>query len=178
MLRHISINHEIHLSPPGQGDLYAFVQHLNEREIHDRTLTIPYPYTLKDAEWFLRICEMKRHEYQREMQWSVRNNHGQLIGGIGFHGNYPNQKHREEVGYWLSKPLWNKGIMSKVLARFCEHGFKECGYSRIEAPIFINNLPSQRVVEKCGFVREGVLKKAYFKDGNFIDGLMYSLTNA
>lgn len=118
--RHISIDHEIHLSPPVAADMHAFVQHLNDRDIYNNTLTIPNPYTLKDAEWFLRVCEMKRHEYKREMQWAIRDNRGQLIGGIGFHGIYPMQKHREEVSYWLARPFWNKGIMTKVLKSFCQ----------------------------------------------------------
>ena len=46
---------------------------------------------------------------------------------------------------------------------------------RLEAPVFAWNAPSMRVLEKCGFVREGVLRSSAIKDGHIIDRVMYAL---
>jgi ribosomal-protein-alanine N-acetyltransferase len=174
VLPKISIDDSIYLSPPVRADIPSFVQYLNDRDIYERTLTIPSPYTMRDGEFFLNLCDEKNKEYRRVMNWTIRNARGELMGGIGWHGKYPLFKHREEVGYWMAKPLWNKGIMTKVLKKFCEYGFTQCGYSRIEAPIFDFNTPSQKVARKCGFELEGRLKMAYCKDGKFFDGMVYA----
>jgi RimJ/RimL family protein N-acetyltransferase len=174
VLPKIGIDDSFYLSPPSRADIPSFVQYLNEREIYERTLTIPTPYTLRDGEFFLGLCDQKSRGVGRPMNWAIRTARGELIGGIGWHGRYPFFPHREEVGYWIAKPLWNKGIMTRVLGRFCEYGFTQCGYSRIEAPIFEFNTASQRVAEKCGFVMEGRLRKAYCKDGDYFDGMLYA----
>ena len=172
----LSINKEYFLSPPEERDVPFYLEFLNDKEISERTLTIPFPYTERDARLYLEFCVNKKKEFGREMSWIIRNGKGELCGGISWHGKYPNQPHREEVGYWLARPYWNRGVMSNALERFCEYGFSECGYHRIEAPIFDFNHASQRVAEKCGFTKEGVMHKAYFKEGKFIDGVMYVLT--
>jgi RimJ/RimL family protein N-acetyltransferase len=83
--------------------------------------------------------------------------------------------HRAEVGYWVAREEWGRGIASRALSRFCRHGQGELGYYRIEAPIYAFNRASQRVAEKCGFVCEGTLRKAYLKNGVFVDAKLYAL---
>jgi RimJ/RimL family protein N-acetyltransferase len=50
----------------------------------------------------------------------------------------------------------------------------ELGFLRLEAPVFAWNPASMRVLEKCGFVREGMMRKSVFKDGELIDSLLYA----
>lgn len=50
----------------------------------------------------------------------------------------------------------------------------ELGFMRLEAPVFGWNPASMRVLEKCGFVREGVMHKSVFKDGEMIDSVLYA----
>ena len=45
---------------------------------------------------------------------------------------------------------------------------------RLETPVFAWNPASMRVLEKCGFVREGVMRKSVFKDGELIDSVLYA----
>ena len=46
--------------------------------------------------------------------------------------------------------------------------------ARLEAPVFEWNAASMRVLEKCGFTKEGVLRRSVFKDGEIIDSVMYA----
>jgi RimJ/RimL family protein N-acetyltransferase len=48
------------------------------------------------------------------------------------------------------------------------------GGLRLEAHVFEWNPASMRVLEKCGFVREGVLRRSIFKDGQVIDQILYA----
>lgn len=65
------------------------------------------------------------------------------------------------VGYCLSRALWGKGVMTEALSRVVEYLFGEVGFYRIEAKHAAENAASGRVMEKCGFQKEGVLRAAY-----------------
>ena len=81
-----------------------------------------------------------------------------LIGGCGFDSFQVGKSHRAEVGYWLAKPLWGRGIMTAVVRRVCRHAFEEFGLVKITAHVFSHNPASARVLEKCGFREEGFLR--------------------
>jgi ribosomal-protein-alanine N-acetyltransferase len=65
--------------------------------------------------------------------------------------------------------------MTAVVRRISEFAFAEFGLEKIEAHVFAENLASARVLEKCGFVEEGYLRKHYLKDGGFIDAKLLAL---
>jgi 8-oxo-dGTP diphosphatase len=171
----LDVDSELFLSPIGDEDLDALVRLLNVKEIYDSTLQIPHPYTIDDARAYLTRVREIRAASGKETQFAIRRGHGMLVGGIGFHGQHPLTPHRAEVGYWVAREEWGRGIASRALSRFCRHGQGELGYYRIEAPIYAFNRASQRVAEKCGFVCEGTLRKAYLKNGVFVDAKLYAL---
>ena len=98
-----------------------------------------------------------------------------MIGGIGFDDIEIGKSHRAEVGYWLAKPYWNRGIMTAVVRRICQHAFESWGLVKIAAHVFYFNTASARVLEKCGFQQEGFLRKHHLKDGQLIDAFVYGL---
>jgi [ribosomal protein S5]-alanine N-acetyltransferase len=55
-----------------------------------------------------------------------------------------------------------------------EFALSQLDLVRLEAPVFEWNPASMRVLEKCGFVREGVLRKSVVKDGKIIDAVIYA----
>ena len=97
------------------------------------------------------------------------------FGGCGFDDFQVGKSHRAEIGYWLAKPYWNRGIMTAVVKKVCQYGFKEFGLVKITAHVFATNPASGRVLEKCGFEQEGFLKKHYLKDGRYLDAGLYGL---
>lgn len=99
---------------------------------------------------------------------------GKIIGSCGFL-NRVTKHHRAEVGFELSKDYWGKGIASEALEAVIKFGYHHYQLERIEALIEPANLPSQKLVEKQGFIREGLLRHYEYTCGKFDDLYMYSI---
>lgn len=171
----IIINDQIELSDFRASDAAALIEHLNDRDIYDRTLRIPSPYTQASVDEWLALVAKITAEQGRPVQWAIRDADQSLIGGCGFDGFQVGKSHRAEIGYWLARPFWNKGIMTAVVARLCRHAFDELGLVKITAHVFSHNPASARVLEKCGFQEEGFLRKHVQKDGKYIDVRLFGL---
>ncbi|HKB86288.1 MAG TPA: GNAT family protein [Ignavibacteriaceae bacterium] len=171
----IIVDDEIYLDLPDKKDKQNLISYLTDKEIYNNTLRLPYPYTARDAEWWIRYVDENRRKTGMLINFAIRNKGKKLIGGISYHLKYGMNSHKDELGYWLARDYWNKGIMSRVVKSFCRYGFDSLHLVRIEATVFEHNLSSARVLEKCGFEYEGTLRKYYIKDGNFIDVRLYSI---
>ncbi|HEU4717967.1 MAG TPA: GNAT family N-acetyltransferase [Bacteroidia bacterium] len=167
----------IYLSPPGEKDIPAFVKCLNDREIFDRTLMIPFPYTETDALNFLAFAHDARSRYGHELNFVIRDANGEMMGGAGYHGKnfHSTNAHRDELGYWVAEPFRNKRVMSRVLPVLVQYGIEVRRLKRIEACIYAFNDASERLLLKNGFVMEGILRKAYYKNAQFFDAKLFSL---
>ena len=171
----IVVNDQVHLSEFRPSDKPALIEHLNDRDIYDRTLRIPFPYTEADADEWLALAAKITQQQGQPVHFAIRTGDDSLIGGCGFDGFQVGKSHRAEVGYWLAKPYWGRGIMTAVVQRGCQHAFDEFGLVKITAHVFTHNPASARVLEKCGFQQEGFLRKHFLKDGKFIDGRIFGL---
>ena len=56
-----------------------------------------------------------------------------------------------EIGYWLAKPFWGRGIMPEAVREMLRHGFEDLGMTRILAGYYEGNVKSKRVQKKTGF---------------------------
>ena len=79
-----------------------------------------------------------------------------------------------EVGYYLAREYWNRGIMTAALGLLCEYVFAHSDILRLFAEPFADNYGSCRALEKAGFSCEGVLPKNAVKNGKTRDRKMYS----
>jgi RimJ/RimL family protein N-acetyltransferase len=171
----IVVNDQVRLSEFRASDKLALVQHLNDRDIYDRTLRIPFPYMEKDADEWLALVAKITEQQGHQVHFAIRSADDALIGACGFDGFQVGKSHRAEVGYWLAKPYWGQGIMTAVVQWVCRHAFEEFGLVKIIAHVFSHNLASARVLEKCGFQEEGYLHMHFLKDGQFIDARLFAL---
>ena len=64
--------------------------------------------------------------------------------------------------------------MTAAVRATADHVFGNYDVVRLEAPVFAWNPSSMRVLEKCGFVREGVLRRSVLKEGQLIDEVLYA----
>ena len=167
----ILIDNSLELHPPDEADVPAIVKALRDREIYERTIMIPFPYSEEDGKEFVALCSQKCVEIGRPMNWGIYKQEVGLIGMIGFNEA---TNTNAGVGYWLAKLYWGHGIMTQALEKVTELGFKEYGFHRLEMPIFSFNLASCRVAEKCGYHYEKDLPTAYQKDGKMIDAKLYA----
>jgi len=171
----IVVSDEVHLSEFRSSDKCILLQHLNDRDIYERTLRIPFPYTAADAEEWLALVARITQQQGRPVHWAIRTADDALIGASGFDGFQTGKSHRAEVGYWLAKPFWGQGIMTSVVRRVCGFAFEDFGLAKITAHVFAHNPASARVLEKCGFRQEGFLRRHFLKDGKFVDAMLFAL---
>ncbi|XP_011621666.1 uncharacterized protein LOC105420264 [Amborella trichopoda] len=97
------------------------------------------------------------------------------IGSIGLIQGSGAGLCRAEVGYVLASKYWGQGIATHAVKMVVSTVFKEKpGLERIEATVDVENVGSQRVLEKVGFKREGLLRKYLIHKGRTIDMFIYS----
>lgn len=82
---------------------------------------------------------------------------------------------RAEVGYVLAREFWGAGYMFEAMSAFVTFGFEQIGLRRIEAEIDPRNGASARLLERLGFVREGLLRQRWERKGEVIDSSLYGL---
>ena len=63
------------------------------------------------------------------------------------------------LGYWIDRSVAGRGMASLAVALVCDHAFGPVGLHRLQADIRPENRPSQRLVERLGFQREGLLRR-------------------
>jgi len=153
------------------ADKLALLRLANNRDVwRNLTHRFPHPYTDADADsWFERLAQKTV-----STNWAIEVD-GQAAGGIGMDPGEGVYAKSARFGYWLGEPFWGRGIMTAAVRATTRHIFDHFDLVRLEAPVFEWNPPSMRVLEKCGFVREGVLRKSVEKDGQIIDAVIYAL---
>ncbi len=114
----------------------------------------------------------KKRKNNFEYNYSILYN-GKLVGGCGIKID----QHRTyigEIGYFLDEAYWGKGIVTKAVKILERIGFQKLGLKRIEILMHPKNVGSERVAIKCGYKKEGTMKKV-IKDGNkFSDAHLYA----
>ena len=108
--------------------------------------------------------EIIRTFFHNETTWAiVLKETGEAIGCIGYYthetSNIPIGENDCEVGYWVGKPYWNKGICTEALKLMLDYCINEKHFEDIWADHFTGNPASGRVMEKCGFIDTGMLNK-------------------
>jgi RimJ/RimL family protein N-acetyltransferase len=97
-----------------------------------------------------------------------------VLGGVSLH--HVNLTHiRGEVGYWLAPAARGRGIATDGLRLIVQWAFNVVGLARLELTCGPDNHASQRVAERCGFVREGLLRSHVSFKGGRRDSLVYGL---
>jgi ribosomal-protein-alanine N-acetyltransferase len=97
-----------------------------------------------------------------------------VVGTIGFMA-FSERHARAEMGYDLARETWGQGVATVAGQRVVQYGFEEMGLNRIEATVMAGNARSERVLEKLGFVREGLLRQYKYARGEFRDYAIFGL---
>ena len=137
------------------------------RYLSDR---FPYPYTLEDANFFINL-----QLEQSPVTNFVIDIDGELAGGISLEMRGDVYSKTPRLGYWLGEKHWNKGIITKATQLICNYGFAELDIICIQAVVFDPNIASMRVLEKAGFIKQGILAKSVVKNGEVFDEYIYAL---
>jgi len=153
------------------SDKAALVRFANNRKIwRNLAHVFPHPYTDADADWWFSFLA----QMPEPTSWAIEID-GLAVGAIGVTLREGIYLKCAEFGYWLGEPYWGRGIMTEAVKAVSSYVMRRFGLIRLEAPVFEWNPASMRVLEKCGFVREGVLRASAVKDGQVIDRVLYAL---
>jgi RimJ/RimL family protein N-acetyltransferase len=171
----IPIRNGLYLTEVKETDAIFFIKYLNDIEIFHNTLTIPYPYHKQDADNFIAFCRKQEATHGNVVSaWTIRNETGELVGGIGRFMHTGTQGHYDEIGYWLGAPFRKQGVMSTVVRGLCDFLFENTALRRIEAYIFEDNIASAQTLEKAGFEQEGILKNRILKNGILKNAILFA----
>ena len=151
-----------------QDDL---VRHADDREVwinlRDR---FPHPYTAADAQaWFRHVAEVTP-----ETNFAIAVD-GAAVGGIGISLNDDVFRRSAEIGYWLGRPFWGRGIATSAVTEMTAWAFAHFDLCRLYAGVFEWNPASARVLERAGYLLEGRLRRNVTKNGRTIDQFLYAL---
>ena len=97
----------------------------------------------------------------------------QLIGTAGFHSVMP-QNRAAELAYDLSPTNWGKGIATSICTSLVDWAHAHIGLVRVQAAVLDSNVRSARVLHKCGFEPEGLLRSYRMVRGRSADFWMYA----
>ena len=99
---------------------------------------------------------------------------GKFLGGVGI--NFINRVHQmANLGYWVRTSAAGRGVASAATRMAARFSFEQLGLRRIEIVAAVANVPSQRVAEKAGARREGVLRRRLLINGESLDAVLFSL---
>ena len=103
---------------------------------------------------------------------------GEVMGKIRYQKDYRRPYiNSVSVGYELARPFWGNGYMTEALCGMVRYAFDVMQMDVIGISHFTENHRSRRVIEKAGFIREGVIPYAFYRfDGRIFDEVTYSLT--
>jgi ribosomal-protein-serine acetyltransferase len=134
-------------------------------------------YARADIETFLRKVEAERFEDRAYDFYILDRAEARMLGGCGLY-HIDRATGSANLGYWVRSDATGRGVATaagRLLARF---GFKELELSRIEIIAAVKNTASQRVAEKIGAVREGLLRNRLRAHGRQVDAVGFSLIPA
>ena len=156
------------------ADHSALVRHANSIKIWRNVRDLfPHPYTPAAADSFLSAVMMRQGGPESIYAIDVG---GEAVGTIGIHPRHNEERYNAEIGYWLGEAFWGRGIATAAVRGLSQRALDELDLYRLFANVFASNPASMRVLEKAGFQREGVLRRAVVKDGVLMDAVVYGLT--
>ena len=131
---------------------------------------LPFPYTEADADWWLKMVE--GHDGKDGIFRSVSVD-GMIVGNISVEQKSDVYGKDAEIGYLLITEKWSQGIMTEAVGQICDIAFSSLDIIRITGLVYEPNSGSRRVLEKNGFLLEGILKNAVVKEGRVYDLCIY-----
>jgi [ribosomal protein S5]-alanine N-acetyltransferase len=162
------------LAPPLRSDVDVLVAAISDRRIARATLHIPFPYRRADALGYLRRAHLKFRSGEGLSLLIRERQSGQVVGGISLF-NFNAERSSAEVGYWISPPCWGRGFATEALYLLARTAFRDLKLHRLGAGRFEFNAASGRVLEKVGFVCEGVARADVRKGNRWWNSVVYGL---
>lgn len=141
------------LRPPAPADAPRLAELANDFDVVKMTGGMPYPYTLADAEGFVRRAAAA--DADRGVHFAIELAGEGPVGCVGF---YPHPAPGPELGYWIGQPYWGRGIATEMLAAIMPWAREDWGKRCVVACHFTDNPASGSALIRAGFLYTGVVE--------------------
>ena len=108
------------------------------------------------------------------VRWAIRDRAGAFVGTCGFNRLVVERGRLGEVAYDLGHDWWGRGVMTAILPALIDFALGRLSLHRLEALVTPGNDRSCRLLERHGFMREGVLRGHGYWKGRYWDQIVYS----
>ena len=157
-----------------QSDIPTLIEGMTDVAVEGATRRPPRGFTYDDAEQWLRQQEIGRVSRQRMNLAVATPYRDTALGLIGLNAfEWDNQS--AWVGYWMLPAARGRGLTTTALRMLCPWAFDELGLERLQLTTAPDNEASQRLAERCGFVREGLMRSHLRRVDGRRDSVLYSL---
>lgn len=151
------------------ADAESLARNADDREVwrnmRDR---FPHPYRLQDAKEWLAFAATLPAGTNFAIDVD-----GRAVGGISFEPLADVFRVGAEIGYWLGRPHWGRGIATEAVKAITAQAFAHFDFLRLQASVFSWNPASARVLEKAGYTLEATNRRAMIKEGEVGDRLLF-----
>ena len=141
------------LRAPRQADAGRIADLANDFEIARMTTNLPFPYRKADAECF--FARMEAADRAREQAFLIEDGAAGPVGMIGFHVN---GRLGPEIGYWVGRPFWGRGVATRAARGALAWASNAWRRKVVVSGHFADNPASGRVLEKAGFLYTGAVQ--------------------
>ena len=147
------------LRPPKPADAADVYRNIADWDVVRMIARPPWPYPRSLADEFVRTSSASVIEYK-----------GEVIGAVGIAA----RSHGHNLGFWLGKRYWGQGFMTEAVRTVLPFVFNSLWLHRLEAACLPRNVASTRVLERNGFVKEGIARRYLKIDGRWQDHVLYA----
>ena len=158
------------LRPLVAADAASLAAHADDRDVwlqlRDR---FPHPYAVEDAHAY--IAAVAARGLPTSFGIVVD---GEAAGTITLMPGDDIARHSAEIGYWVGRRFWGRGVATDALTAATGHAFSALGMHRVFAVPFVRNDASRRVLEKAGYALEGRMRQSAVKAGELLDQWLFA----
>lgn len=130
--------------------------------------------TLEDTEiqmeWYRQLKEQGTG-----LWWGIYDKSDDQFRGAGGYNSLDKKHQKAEIGLWLLKEYWGKGILKEVMPLLFKLGFDNLNLNRVEGYVHSSNAKCKSALEKINFTYEGTLREWEIKNGAFLDIDVYAI---
>ena len=162
------------LRPVERSDASAIQTAAAAREIADTMISIPHPYPDGEAQRYItrQQAELKAG---RAVTFVIELKKGKRFSGLIEVREIDRVHLQAELSFWLKPDLWDQGFMSEAVQAVVQYGFEVMDLNRLYAHHMLRNPASGKILEKCGFTQEGLLRERVVKWGQFENVALWAM---
>ena len=158
----------LRLRPLEDSDRPAIQQAAAARAISDTMISIPHPYPVDEARRYIAKKQAERSAGLSYAFVIADKKEGNFCGIVEVR-DIDREHLVGELSFWLTVDVWGRGYMSEVIGAVVRYGFEDLQLNRLYAYYMLRNHASERVLERNGFKKEGLLRQCVQKWGQFED---------